>query len=492
MGPCNYLSANPSSPTGDRSTTTTTTLFTSSIAIVIIITTADHADNPQALSPRAREKRPARDVEPPPSDLPLRGPWPPASADLSQGSTSPTRPFPQRSFLDTFRSRPVQRLAPQDLKQSASRVLNPINYVPRPTPVTLPRKDTAGSPKARYSREAHTLLTLPEQRRSRQHSPTSPIVEHSPRLDPTSSNRTSIGLPSNHQRSPLVTPTGDKKMVDLEKAEDGTREPEKVRVPQSKYNTQDRDIESHQPPTGSVLGQTYGVAREDQPLQPPRRITSLNSLRQKNSSVSLRSGQPGGPSLPPPSVDGGGTTDQVSVADELAWGPSHPCFPHLNAHVPLNSPEYKSTRIIRIRRDWMVKGDLAPTYSNIYPEILDPLLPEQEFRAIVQHINESLVKAFDPYSAWNWLDGFLGVVTGWLWEDLRPGGVKRKLRGLEAWIQDWNRTVGSRDGVKIIPLRRTGYMNLDIQIPDPQIRVVGEQVDDRSRPGTGLTNQKKS
>lgn len=122
----------------------------------------------------------------------------------------------------------------------------------------------------------------------------------------------------------------------------------------------------------------------------------------------------------------------------------------------------------------MVKGDLAPTYSNLYPEILDPLLPEAEFRRVVQHVNQALVDAFDPFAVWNWVDGLLGLATGWLWEDFRTTGVKGKLRRLEQWSEDWNRTIGAHDGVRIIPLRRTGYMTLDIQIPDPQVRVVGD------------------
>jgi len=123
----------------------------------------------------------------------------------------------------------------------------------------------------------------------------------------------------------------------------------------------------------------------------------------------------------------------------------------------------------------MILGDLAPTYSNIYPEILDPLLPEQEFRYIIDHINHSLMRAFDPFALSNWIDGVLGFLTGWFWEDFRGGGVKGELKRLEAWIEDWNRTVGASDGVKLISLRRTGYMCLDIQIPDPQVEAVDEE-----------------
>ncbi|KAF6830524.1 hypothetical protein CPLU01_07323 [Colletotrichum plurivorum] len=159
------------------------------------------------------------------------------------------------------------------------------------------------------------------------------------------------------------------------------------------------------------------------------------------------------------------------------WGPQHPCFPHLNPHVPIDSPEYNNTRIIRIRRDWLIEGDLAPTFSNLYPEILDPAgLSEQEFRRIIDKLNGELIPIFSPYNWRNILDGMLGLVTGWLWDDLGFTGVKARLKRLELWIDKWNKemekTVGNEDitmAPRIISLRRTGYMTLDIQIPDPEI-----------------------
>lgn len=264
--------------------------------------------------------------------------------------------------------------------------------------------------------------------------------------------------------------------------------PDRAHIPVSRYNINERDLEAAKniPASQSILGQGYGVTKDDQPLHPPRRVTSQRSLRQHKSTVSLRSAQHSlnYANSRLPSRDGSHLNnrldqeeeeqEEASISDELAWGPAHPCYPHMNVHVPVVSQEYQDTRIIRIKRDWMVKGDLAPTYSNLYPEILDPLLPEAEFRRIVQHINQVLVDAFDPFAMWNWADGLLGLATGWLWEDFRPSGVKGKLRRLELWLEDWNRSVGSGDGVRLMPLRRTGYMNLDIQIPDPQVRVVGE------------------
>ncbi|CZR40063.1 uncharacterized protein FPRO_04962 [Fusarium proliferatum ET1] len=159
------------------------------------------------------------------------------------------------------------------------------------------------------------------------------------------------------------------------------------------------------------------------------------------------------------------------------WGPQHPCYPHLNPHVPVDSPEYVNTRIIRIRRDWLIKGDLAPTFSNLYPEILDPAgLSEQEFRRIIEKLNGELIPAFDPYGLRNIIDTLLGLVTGWIWDDVGLTGVKSRLNSLEKWIEQWNlemeKTIGTEDGAippKILPLRQTGYMTLDIQIPDPEI-----------------------
>ncbi|KAK7524099.1 Golgin subfamily A member 7/ERF4 family-domain-containing protein, partial [Phyllosticta citriasiana] len=161
--------------------------------------------------------------------------------------------------------------------------------------------------------------------------------------------------------------------------------------------------------------------------------------------------------------------DDEEPEEEYPWGPSHPCFPHLNPHVPLSSPLYDSTRIIRVKRDWMLVGDLAPTFANLYPEVLDPYISEDEFRDVIKKLNTELVAAFSPWSARAAFDAVMGVATLWLWEDLGLTGVKKRLRRLEEWMEEWNRLKGAKEGVRIIPLRRTGYMSLDIQIPDPQI-----------------------
>jgi hypothetical protein len=129
----------------------------------------------------------------------------------------------------------------------------------------------------------------------------------------------------------------------------------------------------------------------------------------------------------------------------------------------------------------MVAGDLAPTFANLYPEILDPVISEDAFRDIIKKINDDLVAAFNPLSFRAWLDAIMGVATFWLWDDAGLTAVKRRLQALEQWIENWNRKVGEKEGVQIIPLRRTGYLTLDIQIPDPH---VGVDTNTTSRPDT--------
>lgn len=167
--------------------------------------------------------------------------------------------------------------------------------------------------------------------------------------------------------------------------------------------------------------------------------------------------------------------DPDEQADDDEWGPQHPCFPHLNPHVPVDSSEYVNTRIIRIKRDWLLEGDLAPTFSNMYPEILDPAgLSEVEFRRVIDKLNSELVPIYNPYNVRNIVDGVLGLVTGWLWEDFGLTGAKARLARLERWLERWNKemekTAGGDDNIvppKIVPLRQTAYMT--VSIPSPSI-----------------------
>ncbi|KAL2000387.1 hypothetical protein VTN02DRAFT_3181 [Thermoascus thermophilus] len=384
-------------------------------------------------------------VDPPPP-VAVR-PSSPRIQGRRSSATEASRPLQQRgrSLISSLRVAP------------SSRLWNPVNHVPRTTLVPVPVPAPRPLQLSDDPRDAHPLLTVLEQRRSRQTpSPSSLLVERS--VGEAESGRTSVALPPAPSRS--GGPWGSARRGDMAETTTGDA-------------TTEDDNNSLHPPEPAHL-RPEGSGRRGGPdegaLVHPRHVPSQQSLR----SLTYAS-VPSGTGI----NAGGGEAD---VADELAWGPAHPCFPHPNPHVPIDSDEYETTRIIRIRRDWMLRGDLAPTFSNLYPEILDPLLPEQEFRRIIAKINTELIKAFDPFSLHNWVDAALGLLTGWVWEDLGATAIKRRLKSLEDWIEDWNREVGAREGVRIWSLRRTAYMSLDIQIPDPKVGLVGSDVP--SIPGT--------
>ena len=175
------------------------------------------------------------------------------------------------------------------------------------------------------------------------------------------------------------------------------------------------------------------------------------------------------PSLPDKDPEHGLSSDQTydftqKPINEIPWGPAHPRFPHLNPHVPLSSPLRFTTRIIRVKRDWMIVGDLAPTFTNTYPEIIEDWVSEADFRELIENVNSRLIAAFHPGGWRAWLDTVMGLATGWIWEDLGFSAVKSGLRETEQWIERWNgrRTMadGQIEGAKVIPLRRTGYLSV--------------------------------
>lgn len=106
-------------------------------------------------------------------------------------------------------------------------------------------------------------------------------------------------------------------------------------------------------------------------------------------------------------------------------------------------------------------------------------------------VNEALRHAYEPGTAKSILDGILGILSGWVLEDIGVVGPKRRAKEIEGIVDRWNEgrlnltneERWSGDGkidddlVELIPLRRTAYMSLDIQIPDPKIRIVGEDED---------------
>lgn len=395
-----------------------------------------------------------------PDPDPGQGPGPcslySSSSHFSQTRRS-NRSTQSHSHYSLFSTPPSSRRPNFILRPPAAHLANPVNYVPRVTPVRAsrsPRISDESLPLEAH-RDAYPLLTLSEQRRNRlNQTPSSLVVERS--QVESESGRTSIALPSGQRRSG----TFEQQLA--------SQDCETIMAKQSTGFNATKEVENNNNNNIRVPDQAHLAVDATGRL---RHVPSQTSLHSQSQIASIPSNTGHSPV--------GGDAD---TAEELAWGPAHPCFPHINPHVPIDSKEYLTTRIIRIKRDWMIKGDLAPTFSNLYPEILDPLLPEQEFRRIIATVNDELIKAFDPFSFTNCIDSALGLLTGWLWEDLGATSIKRHLRRIEAWLEKWNKEVGAKEGVRIWSLRRTAYMSLDIQIPDPKVGIIHSE--DASIAGT--------
>ena len=111
----------------------------------------------------------------------------------------------------------------------------------------------------------------------------------------------------------------------------------------------------------------------------------------------------------------------------------------------------------------MFSGDLSPAFTNVYPEILEPYIPEELFREVVGRVNEGLRDAFDPWNMVNWADALAGVVTGFVWEEVAGTRVKRKVEEVEGYLREVNRRLEGRgEGVRFVELRRCGYLNVSL------------------------------
>lgn len=63
-----------------------------------------------------------------------------------------------------------------------------------------------------------------------------------------------------------------------------------------------------------------------------------------------------------------------------------------------------------------------------------------------------------------------GVLTGWVWDDLGLAGAKKSEKRVEDWLESINEG-WRREGreIRVVGLRRTGFMGLDFVVPDPMI-----------------------
>ncbi|KAK1462834.1 hypothetical protein CMEL01_13945 [Colletotrichum melonis] len=414
---------------------------------------------------------------------------------------------PKEYFLQSpFRNRAASSAARRLPHLSAARLWNPTNSTPRlpdkpalrkrrpstPPPPAVPLSHPTLDPLSvdpadplGIGASDYPLLTLPEQRQTR-HSTSNrnslqidrsgsgaehrislpPSVRHSydgrRSADPSPTFLDPDARPADEEEEAPAEPSAETRVTGLRKRGQSISDPV-IRDFAITLNDKGKGKASMEP---GAENQGRGVSKDLErgpDVLPRHSNVSAGDGMGIGSAISSSNSSIMGEELPP------------DLGEE--WGPQHPCFPHMNPHVPLDSPEYHNTRIIRIRRDWLIEGDLAPTFSNLYPEILDPAgLSEQEFRRIVDKLNGELIPIFSPYNWRNVVDSMLGLVTGWLWDDLGFTGVKARLKRLERWIDQWNnemeKTIGNEDSSmapRIISLRKTGYMTLDIQIPDPEI-----------------------
>lgn len=407
--------------------------------------------------------------------------------------SSPTRWSLRTALIGGANPSPFRRGRPTTAvsqRPSAARLWNPSNSTPRAfpqgqrspnehrTPIAIPfDHPEISQPRAGAAAGGdYPLLTLPEKRQSLHSGSTRASLQVERSGSSTGTNR--ISLPrsvSIERRSGEVTPIS----INFDRVKRKSFEYEGY-IGGGLFQVERKDFaETSYQPTAGIFFDRKGKGREI--MTEERGTSALSGDLERGPTQGY---VPGGTSnLPPHNASnlslqsgiGGAMTDNTSIvgSDGPAgdpgeeWGPQHPCFPHMNPHVPLSSELYQTTRIIRIRRDWMIEGDLAPTFSNLYPEILEPAgVNEQDFRMIVEKVNNELIPAFSPWNVRNIVDGFLGVLTGWLWDDFGFTGVKSRLRNVERYLDDWNREMEakSKDGPgsapQIVPLRRTGYMNV--------------------------------
>lgn len=409
------------------------------------------------------------------------------------GSNNPNRGRPRRpSAARLWNPSNSTRVLPQRRKQSITKQRNrspedrPVIAIPLEHPdINSPREGaTAGGD--------YPLLTLPEQRQIRHSGSTraSLQVERSGSSNGTS-NR--ISLPRSVS-------------IDLKRLSSDVSPITPTFVDKGKGRAVDEETE--------IAKGSNDPAREDRTtifIQPSKSGLTFDKGKGKAvMSADLEQGPlgqyiPGGTAGLPnngskTSFDGGigpALSDDTSIVGSDGppqdpseeWGPRHPCFPHMNSHVPLTSELYQTTRIIRVKRDWMIEGDLAPTFSNLYPEILDPAgVTEADFRTLIEKINHELVPAFNPWAARNVLDAFLGLLTGWLWDDFGFTAVKSRLNTVERYLEEWNQEMESKSkepgtAPKIVSLRRTGYMNVCLPF-SPHVEMTTNHVPTARYPGS--------
>lgn len=71
------------------------------------------------------------------------------------------------------------------------------------------------------------------------------------------------------------------------------------------------------------------------------------------------------------------------------------------------------------------------------------------------------------------------MATGWVWEDVGGAKVRGRVQDVEGWLEGWNGKGGGGwgEGVRVVGVRRTGFLSLDFEVPDPRVGSVEERGD---------------
>ncbi|OLL27002.1 Ras modification protein ERF4 [Neolecta irregularis DAH-3] len=139
---------------------------------------------------------------------------------------------------------------------------------------------------------------------------------------------------------------------------------------------------------------------------------------------------------------------------------------HPNPHVAPGAA--RSTKVVRIERVYTLHGDICPHFSTTFPNYLAHYITEEQFLHLVETINRILQEAHNPFSPWNIAENIAAILTIFTSEWFWPSRLRSKLKALEGFIQTQNKEVFNPKGLRIISLRRTAYLTVDIEIPAPK------------------------
>lgn len=179
-----------------------------------------------------------------------------------------------------------------------------------------------------------------------------------------------------------------------------------------------------------------------------------------------------------------------------------------NCHAPRDSGLYRSTRVVRIPRQFDVAkfADLVPQFSTFVPgdepaairgdgdhvfvaagefdasvfgqTSATPLVPHwvsaSELTDIVTRVNAYLNRTASPLQRLTWLDNALDFFSATLYSRLFTNNVrnthmKRTIGELEKYVDSVNNMLAKRDPrLALVSPVKSAFLSLDFQIPNPE------------------------